>query len=155
MSEIIIKAGVPAGVFNLVMGRGSVVGETIINDRRVDAISFTGSVATGRAIAAKAIARMAKLQLEMGGKNPLVVLDDADLAVAVNCAVQGAYYSTGQRCTASSRLIVTAGIHDRFVAAMKEKLVALKVDDALAPGTDIGPVVDQVQLGTDLKYVDV
>jgi acyl-CoA reductase-like NAD-dependent aldehyde dehydrogenase len=112
-------------------------------------------VETGRAIAAKAIARMAKLQLEMGGKNPMVVLDDADLATAVNCAVQGAYYSTGQRCTASSRLIVTAGIHDRFVAAMKDKLASLKVDDALTPGTDIGPVVDPVQLSTDLKYVDI
>src|SRR5256886_14866112 len=100
LSEIIIKAGVPAGVFNLVMGRGSVVGEAIINDRRIDAISFTGSVATGRAIAAKAIARMAKLQLEMGGKNPLVVLDAADLAVAVNWAGNGAFFSAAQRCTA-------------------------------------------------------
>src|SRR5437667_159169 len=97
---------------------------------------------TGRGIAAKAIARMAKLQLEMGGKNPLVVLDDADLATAVNVAVQGAYYSTGQRCTASSRLIVTTGIHDRFVAALADKVKALKVDDALAPGTDLGTVVD-------------
>src|SRR5207253_3630384 len=125
LSEIIIKAGIPAGVFNLVMGRGSVVGDAIINDRRVDAISFTGSVATGRAIAAKAIARMAKLQLEMGGKNPLVVLDDADLAVAVNCAVNGAFFSTGQRCTASSRLIVGTNIHDRFVAALSERLGSL------------------------------
>jgi acyl-CoA reductase-like NAD-dependent aldehyde dehydrogenase len=91
----------------------------------------------------------------MGGKNPLVVLDDADLATAINCAVQGGYYSTGQRCTASSRLIVTAGIHDRFVAAMTEKLKALKVGDALAPGTDIGPVVDQSQLDTDLKYLEI
>ena len=101
------------------------------------------------------IARMAKLQLEMGGKNPLVVLDDADLPTAVNVAVQGAYYSTGQRCTASSRLIVTAGIHDRFVAALADKLKALKVDDALAPGTDIGPVVDQSQLDQDLSYLDI
>jgi hypothetical protein len=91
----------------------------------------------------------------MGGKNPLVILDDADLATAVNCAVQGAYFSTGQRCTASSRLIVTDGIHDRFVAAVAEKLASLKVDDALAPGTDIGPVVDQSQLDTDLKYVEI
>src|SRR5207253_5894248 len=139
LSEIIVKAGVPSGVFNLVMGRGSVVGDALVTDPRVDGISFTGSVATGHALAAKAIARMAKLQLEMGGKNPLVILDDADLPTAVNVAVQGAYYSTGQRCTASSRLIITAGIHDRFVAAMADKLTALKVDDALAPGTDIGP----------------
>src|SRR5271165_450300 len=155
LSDIIARAGLPTGVFNLVMGRGSVVGETMVNHPAMAAISFTGSVATGRGIGAKAIARMAKLQLEMGGKNPLVVLDDADLATAVNAAVQGAYYSTGQRCTASSRLIVTAGIHDRFVAAVAQKLGTLKVGDALAPGTDIGPVVDQSQLDQDLSYLDV
>jgi aldehyde dehydrogenase (NAD+) len=98
---------------------------------------------------------MAKVQLEMGGKNPLVVLDDADLPTAVNAAVQGAFFSTGQRCTASSRLIVTAGIHDRFVAAMAEKLKALKVDDALTAGTDIGPVVDESQLEQDLRYLEI
>ena len=155
IAEILAKAGLPAGVFNLVMGRGSVVGETIVTSPDVAGISFTGSVETGRNIAAKAIARMAKIQLEMGGKNPLVIVDDADLATAVNCAVQGAYFSTGQRCTASSRLIVTDGIHDRFVAAVTEKLRSLKVDDALAPGTDIGPVVDQSQLDTDMKYVEI
>ena len=137
------------------MGRGSVVGETFVNHPDVAAISFTGSVSTGRAIAAKAVARMAKVQLEMGGKNPLVVLDDADLSTAVNVAVQGSYYSTGQRCTASSRLIVTEGIHDRFVAAVADKLATLKVDDALAAGTDIGPVVDQAQLDFDLSYLEV
>ena len=89
----------------------------------------------------------------MGGKNPLVIVDDADLAVAVNCATQGAYFSTGQRCTASSRFIVTEGIHDRFVAATIERLKALKVDDALKEGTEIGPVVDQTQLDQDLKYL--
>ncbi|MEO8305186.1 MAG: aldehyde dehydrogenase family protein [Betaproteobacteria bacterium] len=155
IAEILAKAGLPGGVFNLVMGRGSVVGEALVTHPDVAGISFTGSVETGRGIAAKAIARMAKIQLEMGGKNPLVVLDDADLPTAVNCAVQGAYFSTGQRCTASSRLIVTDGIHDRFVAAVKEKLALLKVDDALAEGTDLGPVVDQSQLDTDLKYVDI
>jgi acyl-CoA reductase-like NAD-dependent aldehyde dehydrogenase len=155
LADIIVRSGIPSGVFNLVMGRGSVVGEAMVSDPAVAAISFTGSVTTGRTIAAKAIARMAKLQLEMGGKNPLVVLDDADLATAVNVAVQGAYYSTGQRCTASSRLIVTADIHDRFVAALSDKVKSLKIDDALAPGTDIGPVVDQSQLDQDLSYLDV
>jgi alpha-ketoglutaric semialdehyde dehydrogenase len=155
LADILARAGVPAGAFNLVMGRGSVVGEAIVSDPDVAAISFTGSVSTGRAIAAKAVARMAKFQLEMGGKNPLVVLDDADLPTAVNVATQGAYFSTGQRCTASSRLIVTAGIHDRFVAAMVERLAALKVDDALKAGTDIGPVVDQSQLDQDLGYLDI
>lgn len=155
LADILARAGLPAGVFNLVMGKGSIVGETLVTHPDVVALSFTGSVETGRAIAAKAAGRMAKLQLEMGGKNPLIVLDDADLATAVNCATQGAYYSTGQRCTASSRLIATEGVHGRFVDAMKEKLATLKVDDALAAGTDIGPVVDQTQLGTDLKYIDI
>ena len=91
----------------------------------------------------------------MGGKNPLVVLDDADLETAVNAAVQGSYYSTGQRCTASSRLIVTEGIHDRFVAALTERLSALKVDEALAAGTEMGPVVDKAQLDQDLDYIGI
>ncbi len=155
LADIIVKAGVPPGVFNLVMGRGSVIGEAIIGDKRIDAISFTGSVSTGRSIAAKAIARMAKIQLEMGGKNPMVVLDDADLPTAVNCAVNGAFFSTGQRCTASSRLIVGAGIHDRFVAALGERVAKLKIDDALAPGTDIGPVVDETQLKQNLDYIGI
>src|SRR5215831_8995937 len=155
LADILARAGLPSGVLNLVMGRGSVVGETLVTHRNVNAISFTGSVGTGHAIATKAVTRMAKVQLEMGGKNPLVVLDDADLAVAVNCAVQGAYYSTGQRCTASSRLIVTEGIHDRFVRAMVERLGKLVVDDALRKGTDIGPVVDQGQLDQDLSYLEI
>lgn len=154
LAQIIVEAGIPEGVFNFVMGRGSVVGETIVNDPRVDAISFTGSVETGRKLAANAIARMAKFQLEMGGKNPMVVLDDADLKTAVECAVNGAFFSTGQRCTASSRLIVTKGIHDKFVKAMIERLKTVKVDDALKKGTDIGPVVDKTQLNQDLFYIE-
>jgi alpha-ketoglutaric semialdehyde dehydrogenase len=155
LTEILANAGVPPGVFNLVIGSGSVVGETIVNHPDVAAVSFTGSMDTGRAIARKAVARMAKVQLEMGSKNPLVVLDDADLPTAVNVAVQGAYFSTGQRCTASSRLIVTEGIHDRFVEALTQKLSTLKVDNALTPGTEIGPVVEQPQLDTDLEYVGI
>jgi alpha-ketoglutaric semialdehyde dehydrogenase len=155
LTEILAAAGIPAGVFNLVMGSGSVVGETLVNHRDVAALSFTGSMETGQAIARKAVARMAKFQLEMGSKNPLVVLDDADLQTAVNVAVQGAYFSTGQRCTASSRLIVTEGIHDRFVTALTERLASLRVDNALTPGTEIGPVVERPQLDTDLEYVAV
>ena len=154
LAKIIVDAGIPKGAFNLVMGRGSVVGEALVNDRRVDAISFTGSVETGRQVAAKAVARMAKFQLEMGGKNPLVVLDDADIKIAVECAVNGAYFSTGQRCTASSRLVVTQGIHDKFVAALIERLKNVKVDNALKPGTEIGPVVDKSQLNQDMMYID-
>jgi aldehyde dehydrogenase (NAD+) len=155
LSQIIIDSGVPAGVFNLVMGRGSVVGETFVASRDIDAISFTGSVGTGRAIAVRCAEIGKKVQLEMGGKNPMVILDDADLNTAVGAATNSAFFSTGQRCTASSRLIVTEGIHDRFVAAMTEKLKSLKVDNALKQGTEMGPVVDQSQLDQDLSYIDI
>jgi len=123
----------------------------------VHAISFTGSVDTGRKVAAGCVsgAHMKKFQLEMGGKNPLVVLDDADLATAVECAVNGAFFSTGQRCTASSRLIVAEGIHDAFVDAVKARLQRLKIDHALKAGTDIGPVVDERQLAQDLEYIGI
>jgi aldehyde dehydrogenase (NAD+) len=155
--DILQRAGLPNGVLNLVMGRGSVVGQRILEHPGISAITFTGSVGTGRNVAAAAIASrpMKKVQLEMGGKNPMVVLDDADLAIAVECAVNGAFFSTGQRCTASSRLIVQEGIHDKFVAAVVERLKALKVDDAMKAGTDIGPVVDASQLKTDLDYIDI
>jgi aldehyde dehydrogenase (NAD+) len=155
LSQIIAGSGIPPGVFNLVMGRGSVVGETLIRHPDVAAISFTGSVSTGQAIAAACAAGMKKFQLEMGGKNPLVVLDDADLGVAVECAANGAFFATGQRCTASSRLVVTEGIHDRFVSALTERMKALVVDDALKSGTHIGPAVDQSQLEQDLRYIEL
>ena len=155
LADILSRSGLPKGVFNLVMGPGSKVGATLLEDPRVTAITFTGSVATGQRIVAACVSRMAKFQLEMGGKNPMIVLDDADLGVAVNCAVQSGFFSTGQRCTASSRVIVTEGIHDRFVAAMVEKMRSLKIDDARKAGTDIGPVVDPSQLAQNMKYVDI
>jgi aldehyde dehydrogenase (NAD+) len=155
LAEIISRAGLPKGVFNLVMGRGSVVGETFVTSPEVKAISFTGSGPTAANIAAKAVARNAKLQLEMGGKNPLVVLDDANLGAAVSVAINGAYFSTGQRCTASSRIIVTAGIYDKFVAALTEGMAKLRVGNALAPETDVGPVVDEAQLKVDQSYLDI
>lgn len=155
LADILSRSGLPRGVFNLVMGPGSKVGATLLEDPRVAAITFTGSVGTGQRIAAACVSRMAKFQLEMGGKNPMIVLDDADLGVAVNCAVQSGFFSTGQRCTASSRIIVTEGIHDRFVAAMVEKMRTLKIDDARKAGTDIGPVVDPSQLAQNMKYVDI
>ncbi len=151
----ILARHLPEGVVNLVMGKGSVVGEAIVGSPHVDAVSFTGSVEVGRRIAAQCVQSLKKVQLEMGGKNPLVVLDDADLPTAVACAIQGAFYQTGQRCTASSRLVVTQGIHDRFVSAMVEAMVKLVVDDALKPGTQIGPVVDQRQLDQDLMYIEI
>jgi aldehyde dehydrogenase (NAD+) len=155
LTEIISRTSLPPGVFNLVMGRGSVVGDAIVRARDVDAISFTGSVPTGTSIAKAAIETMKKVQLEMGGKNPQVILDDADLDVAVNVCLQSAYFSTGQRCTAASRLIVTEGIHDRFVEALSRRMTSLTIDDALKAGTDIGPVVDQSQLDQDLRYVEI
>lgn len=155
LADILSRSGLPKGVLNLVMGRGSEVGAVLLDDVRVAGISFTGSVATGQRVAAACVARMAKFQLEMGGKNPFVVLDDADLDVAVNCALQSGFYSTGQRCTASSRVIATDGIHDRFVAALLERMKTLKVDDARKKGTDIGPVVDERQLAQDLEYIAI
>jgi acyl-CoA reductase-like NAD-dependent aldehyde dehydrogenase len=155
LADIISRSGLPAGVFNLVMGRGSVVGDVMLKSRDIDAISFTGSVETGRKVAEACLATHKKFQLEMGGKNPLVILDDADMKTAVNCAIQGAYYSTGQRCTASSRFVVTEGIHDRFVEAMKEEMRNIVVDDALKQGTQIGPVVDESQLEQDMRYVEI
>lgn len=155
LAEIISRAGLPAGVFNLVMGKGSVLGATLVSHPDIAAISFTGSIDVGKRIAVECAARLAKVQLEMGGKNPLVVLDDADLTVAVNAAVNGAYFSTGQRCTASSRLIVTEGMHERFVQAMIARLQQLKVDDALASGTDLGPVVDESQLNKNFEYLEI
>ncbi|BAF88635.1 aldehyde dehydrogenase family protein [Azorhizobium caulinodans ORS 571] len=157
LSEIISRAGLPAGVFNLVMGRGSVVGQAFLESPKVNAITFTGSVETGRKVAQACVLNdpMKKCQLEMGGKNPLVVLNDADLAVAAECAVNGAFFSTGQRCTASSRFIVQEGIHDAFVDAVTERLKALKVDNALEAGTHIGPVVDEKQLEQDLNYIEI
>ncbi len=155
VAEIISRSGFPPGVFNLIIGRGRVVGEILVTSPDVDAISFTGSVETGHHILLAATKRHAKVQLEMGGKNPLVVLDDAVLDVAVECAVQGAYYSTGQRCTASSRLVVTDRIHDAFVEKTVERLKTLRVGDAVSPDTDIGPVVDQSQLDQDLSYIEI
>ncbi len=153
--DILHRAGLPKGVLNLVMGKGSVVGQAMLDSPDVNAITFTGSVGTGKRVAAASVEHMRKFQLEMGGKNPLVVLDDADLAVAVDCAINGAYFSTGQRCTASSRLVVTDGIHDRFVAALKERMEKLVVGDALDARTQIGPVVDATQLKQDEDYIAI
>ncbi|HYP84038.1 aldehyde dehydrogenase family protein [Variovorax sp.] len=155
LAEIISRSGIPAGVFNLVMGRGSVIGNALVQHPGVHAVSFTGSVGVGRGIAVECVKSGKKVQLEMGGKNPQVVLDDADLAQAVELSVQSAFYSTGQRCTASSRLIVTEGIYPKFIEAMKERMGRIKVGDALAQGTDIGPVSSQSQLEQDLGYVEI
>ena len=153
--DILVRAGLPKGVLNLVMGKGSVVGQTMLDSPDVNAITFTGSTGTGKRVAVASVEHNRKYQLEMGGKNPFVVLDDADLDVAVEAAVNSAFFSTGQRCTASSRVIVTEGIHDRFVAAVGERLKSIVVDDALKAGTHIGPVVDESQLKQDTDYIEI
>jgi len=153
--DILMRAGLPKGVLNLVMGKGSVVGQTMLDSKDVTAISFTGSVGTGKRVAAASIEHNRKFQLEMGGKNPTIVLDDADLKVAVESIAQSAFFSTGQRCTAASRVIVTEGIHDAFVEALAERTRNLRVGDALDKNTEIGPVVDPSQLKQDTDYIEI
>ncbi|HEY5855110.1 MAG TPA: aldehyde dehydrogenase family protein [Aldersonia sp.] len=153
--DVLQRAGLPPGVLNLVMGRGRDIGDALVGSAKVAAVSFTGSVATGERVLATAQSRRARVQLEMGGKNPLVVCDDADVELAVDVALEGGFGSTGQRCTASSRLIVMDGIHDVFVERLIAAMRALRVGDARAPGTDMGPVVDAVQLAQDLRYLEI
>lgn len=155
LADIISRSGLPKGVFSLVNGRGSEIGPVMIDHPKVAGISFTGSVQTGRSVAQACAVNFKKVQLEMGGKNPMVVLDDADLEVAVGACVNGAFFSTGQRCTASSRMIVTEGIYDDFIAAMTKAVSALKVGDARDASTQIGPVIDERQLEKDLEYVEI
>ena len=153
--EALSEAGVTKGALNLVTGPGSKVGNEIVTNPEVKAISFTGSEGTGSQIAVEAAKRRARVQLEMGGKNPTIVLADADIADAVNVVVNAAFFSTGQKCTATSRVIVEAPIVDRFTAALVEKTKALKVGNGLEAGIDIGPSIDDKQLGIVLDYVSV
>ncbi len=153
-ADILHEAGLPKGVFNLVIGRGS-IGQAIVDHPDIDGVSFTGSQSVGAGVAMGAAKRQARVQLEMGGKNPLVVLDDADLERAVAVALDGSYYATGQRCTASSRIIVQENIHDRFVAALAERVKALRVGDALDSNTQIGPAVSEAQMQTSYNYIEI
>jgi acyl-CoA reductase-like NAD-dependent aldehyde dehydrogenase len=155
LAEILSRAGLPPGTFNFVSGGGGTVGDRLVRHPSVRGITFTGSQAVGKDVALACAERFARVQLEMGGKNPLVILDDADLDVAVECAIQGAFFQTGQRCTASSRLIVTAGIYDAFVEATVGAMKTLRVDHALEDGTQIGPVVDERQLRQDEEYLRI
>lgn len=155
LAEIIHRSGISHGVFNLVMGRGSVIGDALVTHPDIAAVSFTGSVEIGRRIASQCAEHGKKVQLEMGGKNPQIVLDDADLQQAVELCAQSSFFSTGQRCTASSRLIVTEGIHDRFVQTLKARMASLKVGHALVAGTDIGPASSEAQMAQDLRYIDI
>jgi aldehyde dehydrogenase (NAD+) len=154
MTGIMHEAGLPKGVFNLVLG-GGVVGSALAGHGDVAGISFTGGQATGAAVARATMSRNARVQLEMGGKNPLVVLDDCELERAVQCALDGGFFASGQRCTASSRIIVTEGIHDRFIEALVARARALKVGDALAPGSQMGPLASAAQRDTALSYIHI
>ena len=154
LTEIIAKQDIPAGLFNLVMGPGRDVGQRLVESPRLDAVSFTGSVPVGRGIAAAAVQNFTKIQAEMGSKNALAVMDDADLDLAVSIALGGAFGGTGQKCTASSRLVVHDGIHDAFVEKLVAGAKAMKVGHALAEGTQMGPVVSEQQLTENLAYVE-
>ncbi len=153
LTEIIHRQAIPAGLFNLLMGPGSAIGRELAAKAAIQGLSFTGSGEGGSGIAGAAAARFVKLQLEMGSKNPLVIMDDADLDRAVDLAVNGAFGGTGQKCTASSRLIVHRPIHDAFVERFLAKTKALKVGHALGEGVQMGPVVSQAQLDSNLAYV--
>jgi alpha-ketoglutaric semialdehyde dehydrogenase len=153
--EALDEAGVPKGAINLVTGPGSKVGAEIVENPAVNAISFTGSESTGSGIAIEAAKRRARVQLEMGGKNPTIVLADAQIPDAVNVVVNAAFFSTGQRCTATSRVIVEEPIVERFTAALVDRTRALKVGNGLEAGVEIGPSIDDKQLATVLDYVGV
>lgn len=155
LSEALMEAGLPAGVVNYVTGSGKVVGDEIATNPAVKGISFTGSYAVGSGIYAKAVKNMTRVQLEMGGKNPMIVLNDADLKLAVNLAVLGGFGLTGQACTATSRVIVEEGIADQYAEALAEAARNLKVGNGLESGVQMGPAVNQDQLETDLMYVEV
>jgi len=143
----------PPGVLNMVMGDGAEVGDALVSHKDVAAISFTGSVKTGRGIIVSCAASQKKVQVEMGGKNPMIVMEDADLSIAVPACINGAFFSTGQRCTASSRFVVHKKVHDEFVAAVLEGMKKLRYGDPLQEATDIGPVIDERQLTSNLHYV--
>lgn len=155
LMQIIDQSDLPKGLVNMVLGSGSKVGEAIINSPDIDAVTFTGSLHTGRRIAQAAAVNLTKLQMEMGSKNPLVVMDDADMDTAVACALNGSFFSMGQKCTASSRLIVTKGVHDEFVARMQQGMAALTIGHALDADSQIGPAVDDKQLAQNLSYLEI
>lgn len=155
LTEIIAKQDIPPGLFSLVMGSGGQIGQRLVESPQIDAISFTGSVPVGKGIAAAAIQNLTKVQMEMGSKNALAVMDDADIDLAVTLALGGAFGGTGQKCTASSRLIVHHAVHDEFVEKLVAGAKAMKVGHALAEGTQMGPVVSDEQLRENLAYVDL
>ncbi|WP_422384267.1 aldehyde dehydrogenase family protein [Roseibium album] len=155
LTEIIEKQDIPKGLFSLVMGAGRSIGQRLVESPKVNAITFTGSVPVGKGIASAAIQNLTKVQMEMGSKNALAVLDDADLDLAATLALGGAFGGTGQKCTASSRLIVHENVHDAFVDKLVAGAEAMKVGHALEKGTQMGPVVSAEQLQENLSYVEL
>jgi alpha-ketoglutaric semialdehyde dehydrogenase len=149
------QAGAPKGVLNMVLGGGGTVGNALVDDPRVRAVSFTGSNQVGAEIYGRGAKRMIRVQCEMGGKNPVVVLADADLELAVESTAQGAFGSTGQRCTATSRVIVEDAVADTFVERLAARAAKVKVGNGAEPGVDMGPAVDPAQLKTDLDYIAI
>src|SRR5215472_15944848 len=155
IAEIFAQAGLPAGVLNLVFGAGEEVGDELVQSPHVRAISFTGSTEIGCRIYANGAQRLQKIQCEMGGKNPVVILADADLALAAQSVLFGAFASTGQRCTATSRVIIERTVADKFAAMLVERAGAFKVGDGLEPGVQMGPSVDETQMNSVLKYIEI
>jgi aldehyde dehydrogenase (NAD+) len=153
--EALHQAGAPKGVVNFVAGSGGELGQALVNAGPLKAVSFTGSCGIGEWLHAEASKRRLRIQLEMGGKNPTIVLADADFNSAVENVVNAAFFSTGQKCTATSRAIVEDAIYDRFVAAVTERARKLKVGNGMEPGIDIGPCVDQAQMETVLRYIEI
>ena len=153
LTEIIHRQGLPEGVFNLVLGSGSVVGDALIHSNQIDAVSFTGSVETGRKVAVATAPNFVRCQLEMGSKNALVIADDADIQTAVDATIAGSFSGAGQKCTASSRLIVTDSVHDAYVEALIERMRTLKVGHALEENIFMGPVVDESQLASNFNWI--
>lgn len=153
--EALHEAGLPKGVVNFVAGPGAALGEALVNARPLKAISFTGSCDTGRWLHEAASKRRLRIQLEMGGKNPTIVLADADLKSAVENVANAAFFSTGQKCTATSRAIVEDAVYDRFVEALVERTKSLKVGNGMKPGVEIGPCVDRGQMETVLRYIEI
>jgi aldehyde dehydrogenase (NAD+) len=153
--EALHEAGIPAGAVNYLTGSGGAVGNALVEHPSVRAVSFTGSCEVGNTLYEKVARRRIRVQLEMGGKNPTIVLKDADLDYAADVLVNGAFFSTGQKCTACSRAIIEKDIHEPLVEKLVAKTRKLKVGNGLEPGIDIGPAVDASQLDTDLKYIEI
>ena len=155
LTEIISRQEIPAGLFSLVMGSGREIGQKLVENPSVDAISFTGSLPVGKGVAAAAIRNLTKVQMEMGSKNALAVMDDGDIDIAITCALAGAFGGSGQKCIASSRLVVHEKVHDAFVEKLVAGARAMKVGHALKEGTQIGPVVSEQQLNANLAYIEL